>query len=518
MDFKSRKHTIESLKEFAHKKDWQLLSEEYLGGAVKHDFICDKGHAIKKTIEHFLKGSGCQICSGKARLTIEDFVKAAAKNGWELLTKEYNGDVQILSFRCLKCEKEFNLKSSYLRGKNSVKNCPNCSPLKKKTIEEIKINAKEIGLECLSDSYVGIEKKLLWRCKNNHEWSATPNMIFNSNSRCPECKRFKNEAKIKFAFEQYFEVKFPKKSKIPTSYGFNLELDGFNADLNLAFEYNGEQHYVYDPRYYHRKGIHEFENQKIRDEKKIEYCQMNNICLVIIPFSLKTHEEVASHILDQLPQSYMKDKVRLIEALENYGFESDELDSIREKLSSINMTLQSNVYSGVGDKNLLIKCLKCKHEYLASHYQIKKMSICINCRKNKTFTIEELQKIASEKNIYLVSTNYVPQKKVTWKCQKGHIWEATPSSVKGTKNTKGTSCPECYGKHKTTIEDVYQLSESRGHKCLSKSISNRDSKLTFECRKISGELHVWESTFSSYQISKNGCVYCTKKKKYVASV
>jgi hypothetical protein len=140
---------------------------------------------------------------------------------------------------------------------------------------------------------------------------------------------------------------------------------------------------------------------------------------------------------------------------------------------------------------------------------------CRNCAENKTFTIEELKKIGEEKNIFLVSTEYKPQEKVMWKCQKGHTWEALPSSVKGTKITNGTNCPTCFGKHKTTIEDVRALAESRGHICLSETIVNRDSKLTFECRKKPGELHQWSASFQSYKNSKNGCIYCTGKAKII---
>ncbi len=515
MSFKSRKHSIESLKQLAKDKDWELLSEKYLGGSAKHDFKCDKGHRIKKTIEHFLKGSGCSVCSGKARLTIEDFRVEALKNGWELLSTEYNGVSQMLQFHCNHCGKDFSKISSYLRGKKRVKFCPNCDPTKKKTIEEIKINAAKKGFECLSSEYHGIEKKLIWRCKYKHEWPASPNDVFNSDSGCPECRRFKTEAKIKFTFETYFEgKKFAKKSKIKTDYGFSLELDGFNPSLNIAFEYNGIQHYEYSP-FYHRNNVENFENQKLRDAKKIEYCRNNKIHLIIIPYTVKSNVELADFIIKSLPENVEQDIQKLQNILENYGRDSDELEPIREKLASVNMALLSNTYTGVNVKNQLIKCLKCDHEYLTSHYAIKRMVKCCNCRENKTFTIEDLKKIAADNSINLVSTEYIPRKQVKWKCAKGHIWEASPSSVKGTRKKKGTNCPKCFGKSTTTIEVVQKLANDRGHICLSDSIVNRDSVLNFECRRKEGEIHVWPTTFNSYKNSVDGCPFCTGKKKFI---
>ncbi len=71
MPFKERKYSIEKLKQIASDRGRQLLSRQYLGGSVKHDFICNKGHIIKKTVEGFLRGNACSICSGRARFTIE---------------------------------------------------------------------------------------------------------------------------------------------------------------------------------------------------------------------------------------------------------------------------------------------------------------------------------------------------------------------------------------------------------------------------------------------------------------
>lgn len=205
-EFRSRKHTKESLFQLAEKRGWVFLSEKYNGGNVLHNFRCDKGHIIKKTVENFLRGINCAVCSNKAPLSISDFRLQAKENEWELLSMSYSGKTEILQFKCLKCNNNFPLKSSYLRGNKRTRNCPYCSPLRKKTIDEIKKEAINLGFECVSDHYNGISKKLKWRCKSNHEWNATPNDIFNNESGCPECRYHKNEAKIKFIFEEYFGV------------------------------------------------------------------------------------------------------------------------------------------------------------------------------------------------------------------------------------------------------------------------------------------------------------------------
>lgn len=510
-----RKHSIESLRKIASDKKWKLISNQYLGGSKKHKFICDKGHEIEKTIDHFLKGIGCQICSGKVPLTIEDFRKEAEKNNWELLSTEYLGKPHLLDFKCNFCQTKFSLKSSYLRGKNKKKYCPECSPVKKKTIEEIKVTAKSLGFECLSNDCKNSYDKLTWKCKYTHEWDATYNDVFNNKSGCPECHRFKNEAKIKHIFEKYFNAKFRKKSKIKVKIEKDkedkIELDGYNADLKIAFEYNGIQHYECT-KFHHKNDENKFQKQLRSDKIKKEYCLKENIDLIVIPYWIEKNEELADFIINNLPTHLKIEKERLLHIINNYSIDSDDLQEIRETLKTVGMKLISNTYTNSTAKNIEIQCNTCNHKYHTSKNRIDNMKICSKCNGTKPFSLNDLQEIAISKNIQLISTNYVPGEKVIWRCSKCHKdWEALPSSVKGHKNKKGTNCPKCFGKNKITIEDVIKLAETRGHTCLSTSIANRDSKLIFQCLKKGDEIHIWEASFQSYKNSKDGCRICSGK-------
>ena len=67
---------------------------------------------------------------------------------------------------------------------------------------------------------------------------------------------------------------------------FRSRFDAFDTINNIAFEYNGEQHYY--PIDFAGKGIewsnYTFNQTVERDNSKIKYCNANNIPLIIIPY------------------------------------------------------------------------------------------------------------------------------------------------------------------------------------------------------------------------------------------
>lgn len=61
----------------------------------------------------------------------------------------------------------------------------------------------------------------------------------------------------------------------------NLELDGYNESLQLAIEYNGEQHDVW-PNCFHRTK-RDFDAQQKRDKLKRRLCEKHGVALLVIP-------------------------------------------------------------------------------------------------------------------------------------------------------------------------------------------------------------------------------------------
>lgn len=68
--------------------------------------------------------------------------------------------------------------------------------------------------------------------------------------------------------------------------GRRLELDCYNEELNIAGEYNGIQHYKYCPPYFH-KTPEDFEKQQYRDKIKRGICNIHNVKLITVPYTVK---------------------------------------------------------------------------------------------------------------------------------------------------------------------------------------------------------------------------------------
>jgi hypothetical protein len=90
------------------------------------------------------------------------------------------------------------------------------------------------------------------------------------------------EAYTRQIFEHAFDVEL-KKTRPKWLNG--LELDGYNPELHVAFEYDGEQHAVF-PNWFH-KTEEEFIQLQENDRKKDALCLENNVKLYRIPHWVK---------------------------------------------------------------------------------------------------------------------------------------------------------------------------------------------------------------------------------------
>jgi hypothetical protein len=120
---------------------------------------------------------------------------------------------------------------------------------------------------------------------------------------------------------------------------------------------------------------------------------------------------------------------------------------------------------------------------------------------------ELLQEWDIQKNEGLDPSEFTPHsnKKVWWRCEKGHSWPATICNR--TRNKSG--CPVCAraSNRKYTIADFQAIAIERGGKCLSREFTSVRKKLKFSCR----EGHVWETRADSVLYTSKWCSECGRK-------
>lgn len=112
----------------------------------------------------------------------------------------------------------------------------------------------------------------------------------------------KGEAECRRVLYDIFKKPFPNMRpdflRNPVTGGqHNLELDCYNAELSLAVEYSGIQHYKYVPYFHRSKDA--FLNQKYRDDMKKRICKEYGVNLIEVPYTVKV-EDIRSYLIDKL--------------------------------------------------------------------------------------------------------------------------------------------------------------------------------------------------------------------------
>lgn len=125
---------------------------------------------------------------------------------------------------------------------------------------------------------------------------------------------------------------------------------------------------------------------------------------------------------------------------------------LRLKIESLGWKIDEEVVSGTKSK-IRVECIN-NHKSKILVESIIYLNVgCAFCRK---LCIQDLQKIAQERNGRLIDTVYLNNKyKYTWECQAGHRWKASADNVKN----KLSWCSMCSSKIGERICRAY----SKGH-------------------------------------------------------
>jgi len=280
----SQRKTFDEVEKICKDKNLKLL-DEYKGVVDFHRYECLKCGFVNNTNLHRIKISkhGCVKCSGKLKYKLKEVKEICLKRNIIFLDSEYTNNTYPNNFKCNICNYEWEGTFKYV----SRNGCPGCNSNRLRTIQEIKRDCKKFDVICLTRKKKKVREKYKFRCRRcNEKWEDTLSGFANHNKcRNKKCRNVLfGEEEVRSIFEKIFNKKFIKVNpdwlRNPRT-GYRLQLDGYCEELNLAFEYNGRQHYEIVKEF--KMTEKRLEMQKFTDKFKINKCKERGIVLIIIP-------------------------------------------------------------------------------------------------------------------------------------------------------------------------------------------------------------------------------------------
>lgn len=474
--------------------------------SAKSDFrvICSEGHTFETNYDRLSQGKWCRKCgdisAGRRLLgyTVDDLQKVATERGGELLSLSFNGVKKKHKWSCQEHGTFWATPDAII---NSNSWCPNCwhdrrGEAKRLPIEKVLDVIKKRGGHLVSppDEYEALKSRVRIRCADGHEWEATAASLVGANSWCPECSGSAGELITRRIFEATYGVRFPncRPDFLKTEEGGRLELDGYNADLALAFEYQGPHHHL--------------PAQMARDLEKRKRCEALGIRLLEVPFVKNPY--YPGGVLDVVAQvigdAYPNQKV----VLPDEDIFPSKLQPLIDLAQSRGGKLISNVYLG-GRKKLVWKCSNPEHPpwKATAEQTLKKNSWCPHCAGNARKDIKWLRKFGADHKLKLLAKSYDgSHKKYHWECEHGHEFvDAKPNILQRVGNEK-PACRICAGTRRViAMTDLQEMAAERGGECLSLGYENAHAPLEWRCASGHTFSRIWNQVQQGYWCRSKGC-------------
>jgi hypothetical protein len=279
----NRKENFINKAKVIHNNSYDYSSVEYINNRNKVKIIC-KIHGIfeQRPDNHICLKQGCSMCSGNNKRTTDEFIKLAKlkhNNLYKYPNTNYINDSTYVDILCEKHGEFKQIPNAHLRGAG----CGICSGNIKLTNEEFvnKSNEKHNNFYDYSKSnYTGINNKVLIICPKHGEFSQVPNSHLRGVG-CPFCNHSKGEKLIKEYLKEN-KIEFIPQHRFDDCKSIRpLPFDFYLPDYNMCIEYNGEQHYK-PIKFF--GGVKKFNSLKYNDETKVDFCNKNNIELIIVTY------------------------------------------------------------------------------------------------------------------------------------------------------------------------------------------------------------------------------------------
>lgn len=286
---------------------------KYANNKTKIEIRCKlHNHIWEAQPSNLLNGTGCPICGEERRIRKQtkshtQFVDEIKQINPKIkVVGKYKGNKKPIKCKC-KIDNTifYPLPSNLLKGQG----CPTCgeksrTDKRRLTQEEFESRVKTVlpNIEILG-KYITQNEKIKVKCKiDGTIWMAKGNHLLNGHG-CPACSESKGEKMIR----KYLRKKHIKyrsqykmaKCKNERSLPFDFAIFD-NSKLIALMEYQGIQHYK--PIEYFG-GEKMFKYQRENDNIKRNYCKINDIPLIEIPYTVDNIEGYLDKQLSELDKS-----------------------------------------------------------------------------------------------------------------------------------------------------------------------------------------------------------------------
>ena len=463
-------------KEWNYEKNNGLTPMDVLPNSNKKVWWkCSKGHEWQVTINSRNNGVGCPYCSGRYAVRGENDLQTVNPT----LAKEWNYEknngltpMDVLpnsnKKAWWKCSEGHEWQAK-ISNRNNGSGCPHCAgQCIVKGENDLQTVNPVLGEEWNYEKNDGLtpmdvlpnsNKKVWWKCSKGHEWQATISNR-NSGNGCPVCN-----SERKTSFPEYELMYYLKRSGLDVIHSYRAkgyELDIYIPSLRIAIEYDGY--------YWHKNRIR-------KDIEKNYKCKKDGIKLYRLREGLPPLNDSSK---DYIVQENQKNLSKVLEAI---------LCEITGDCITVDMETDAVVI-----ENLRVFTEK-ENSLFFSNPEITGEWHC-------------------EKNGVLKPEHFAPNshRKVWWKCQKGHEWQASIAN-----RNKGRGCPYCSGKKVLPgYNDLQTVNPALAKEWnYEKNAGVRPIDVTPNSNKkawwICSNGHEWEAKINNRN-NGNGCPLCRRIK------
>lgn len=274
-----------------HGDKYDYSNVNYINNRSKVCITCSDHGEFWQRPDNHMRGETCLKCSIYDKiLTTDEFVKKSNithKHTYDYTNSIYKHNTIDVCISCNIHGEFWQNPMIHIKGSR----CPKCVLVDKSydTSHFIHTSSKLHNNKYTYNNSVYINKrtKICITCKTHGDFYQYPYSHMRGNG-CPKCKRSIGEEIIENVLTSY-NIQFNTEHTFKEcKYKKCLPFDFYLPNNNMCIEFDGEQHFKPIPYF---GGDSTLQIQKIKDSIKDEYCKLNNIHLLRIPYSKLTHIE-----------------------------------------------------------------------------------------------------------------------------------------------------------------------------------------------------------------------------------